>query len=145
MRIGELARRARCPVETVRYYEREGLLPEPERSGSNYRIYREAQLERLTFIRNCRGLDMTLEEIRQLLVLRDQPGANCSRVNQLIEAHLGHVRARIASLQALEAQLSALRHSCSGQPQCEILHQLNQADRLAVKACCSHVDSCHTR
>ena len=67
IKIGELARRTECQVETIRYYEKEGLLPEPTRSRGNYRLYGEAQVERLQFIRHCRSLDMTLGEVRALL------------------------------------------------------------------------------
>ncbi|WP_146053956.1 MerR family transcriptional regulator, partial [Pseudomonas syringae] len=73
MKIGELAKLTDTQVETVRYYEREGLLPAPARSDGNYRLYTQAHVERLSFIRNCRSLDMTLEEIRSLLNLRDSP------------------------------------------------------------------------
>lgn len=73
MKIGVLAKQADCPVETVRYYEREGLLPAPARTEGNYRLYSSEHLERLTFIRNCRTLDMTLDEIRRLLALMDSP------------------------------------------------------------------------
>ena len=72
MKIGELAKLTDCQVETIRYYERERLLPEPARSEGNYRLYTQAHVERLTFIRNCRSLDMTLEEIRSLLNLRQR-------------------------------------------------------------------------
>ena len=65
IKIGELARRAQCPAQTIRYYEHEGLLPEPIRTAGNYRVYSRAHIERLSFIRNCRSLDMTLDEIRQ--------------------------------------------------------------------------------
>ena len=80
MKIGELAARTDCAVETIRYYEREGLLPAPRRSAGNYRQYGETHLERLVFIRNCRVLDMTLQEIKQLLTLREQPRASCGGV-----------------------------------------------------------------
>ena len=73
MKIGELARLAGSNVETIRYYEREGLLPKPGRSEGNYRIYGPMHLERLTFIRHCRGLDMTLDEIRTLLHFKESP------------------------------------------------------------------------
>ncbi len=73
MKIGDLAKATDCAVETIRYYEREKLLPEPARSEGNYRMYTQAHVERLTFIRNCRTLDMTLDEIRSLLQLRDSP------------------------------------------------------------------------
>ena len=73
IRIGDLAKRSGCEVVTIRYYEKEGLLPKPARSGGNFRLYGEAHIERLQFIRHCRSLDMTLSEIRALLGLRDNP------------------------------------------------------------------------
>jgi Cd(II)/Pb(II)-responsive transcriptional regulator len=112
MKIGELSRGAATPVETIRYYEREGLLPEPPRNGSNYRIYGDEHLERLAFIRHCRTLDMTLDEIRVLLRFKDAPAADCGEVNQLLDEHLGHVEARIDELQALHRQLLHLRERC---------------------------------
>ncbi|MBE7374067.1 Cd(II)/Pb(II)-responsive transcriptional regulator [Pseudomonas lopnurensis] len=135
MKIGELARLTACPVETIRYYEREGLLDAPARSEGNYRIYDERHLERLTFVRNCRLLDMTLEEIRDLLRLRDRPEENCGGVNALIDAHISHVQARIASLLALREELLDLRRCCvtadDGQP-CGILQQLNLSGAVSL-------------
>ena len=113
MKIGELATATDCAVETIRYYEREGLLPEPARRESNYRLSTQAHVERLTFIRNCRTLDMTLDEIRSLLRLRDSPEGQCDSVNALIDAHIAHVQARIDGLQALQAQLLELRRQCT--------------------------------
>ncbi|MBB3104870.1 Cd(II)/Pb(II)-responsive transcriptional regulator [Azomonas macrocytogenes] len=130
-------------METIRYYEREGLLPQPERSSGNYRLYGDIHVERLTFIRNCRSLDMTLGEIRQLLGFRDQPLGNCANVNELIDEHIEHVSARIASLQILQAQLVELRKSCSGSQNCEILQQLNKAGSVVAENTCSHIGSCH--
>ncbi len=127
MKIGELARRTGCRVVTIRYYEREGLLPEPVRSQANYRLYGEAHAERLAFIRHCRALDMTLGEIRALLDCHDHPERPCQDVNDLIDAHLDHVAARIAQLQALERSLLALRARCRGQRsagECGILDAL---------------------
>ncbi len=127
MRIGELARQAGCKVETVRYYEREGLLAEPGRSGGNYRVYEGAHLERLAFIRNCRALEMSLEEIRALLRIRDGADPDCGAVNCLLEAHIGHVADRIARLEALQAELIALRETCRGiaaVERCGILREL---------------------
>lgn len=91
MKIGELAKLTDTQVETIRYYEREGLLPAPARSDGNYRLYTQAHMERLSFIRNCRSLDMTLEEIRNLLNLRDSPQDQCESVNALIDEHIEHV------------------------------------------------------
>lgn len=112
MRIGELARAASTPVETIRYYEREGLLPEAPRTAANYRVYGEAQLERLGFIRHCRSLDMTLDEIRVLLRFKDSPGEDCGVVNRLLDEHIGHVEERIRELNALRQQLRQLREQC---------------------------------
>ncbi|GIZ12509.1 Cd(II)/Pb(II)-responsive transcriptional regulator [Pseudomonas sp. NCCP-436] len=128
MKIGELAKKADCQVETIRYYEREGLLPAPARSEGNYRLYSSEHLERLVFIRNCRTLDMTLEEIRRLLALRDLPQESCAGVDGLVDEHIEHVEARIASLQALRRQLCELRERCRGGQEseaCGILRQLN--------------------
>ncbi|MFS0825409.1 Cd(II)/Pb(II)-responsive transcriptional regulator [Pseudomonas phoenicis] len=125
MKIGELAKLTDCAVETIRYYERERLLPEPARSEGNYRQYTQAHAERLTFIRNCRTLDMTLDEIRSLLNLRDSPEGQCGSVNALIDEHIEHVQARIDGLQALQRQLVELRQRCSEQgAECAILQRL---------------------
>lgn len=129
MKIGEVARQTGCQVETIRYYEREGLLPEPARSMSNYRMYGAAHVERLTFIRHCRALDMTLDEIRTLLRLRDRPESDCAAVNELIDEHIGHVEARLAQLSSLRESLIDLRARCQGEAEtggCGILRELAQ-------------------
>ncbi|SMC29396.1 Cd(II)/Pb(II)-responsive transcriptional regulator [Andreprevotia lacus DSM 23236] len=114
MKIGELAQAAQCSVETVRYYEKEGLLPEVGRTGGNYRNYGPEHVERLRFIRNCRALDMTHGEIRALLELAQAPNEGCESINQLIDEHIGHVDARIQELLHLKIQLAELRLRCSG-------------------------------
>lgn len=129
MKIGELAQRSDCQVVTIRYYEREGLLPEPARSEANYRIYNEAHAQRLAFIRHCRALDMTLEEIRTLLGLQEHPERSCGAVNALIDDHLAHVATRIAQLEKLEQSLVELRARCVGTfatSECGILDALKQ-------------------
>jgi len=146
MKIGELAARAGCAVETVRYYEREGLLAEPVRSAGNYRIYDERHLERLRFVRNCRSLDMAGEEIRQLLALREQPRQHCAGVNELVEEHIRHVQARIASLKSLEQHLLELRDSCSQQQpveECAIIRQLSEGEAAPVVEQPSHLGHSH--
>lgn len=127
MRIGELARQTRCRVETIRYYERAGLLPKPGRSGGNYRVYGREHGERLQFIRHCRSLDMTLDEVRALLGFRDAPTENCGAVNALLDEHIEHVASRIGELQELERQLKRLRKLCASvrsAKDCKILHEL---------------------
>ena len=134
MKISELAKAAHTQSETIRYYEREGLLPEPARTAANYRSYDSSHLERLAFIRHCRSLDMTLGEVRTLLHFKDAPEENCAEVNGLLDAHVGHVVQRIKELKALEKELRALRLQCAGsQPtaDCGILEGLEQASKLA--------------
>lgn len=146
MKIGELAKRTGCPVETIRYYEREGLLPEPARSEGNYRQYTLAHVERLSFIRHCRSLDMTQEEIRTLLALRDRPEADCGTANRLIDEHLHHVEVRIAELQALREQLRDLGSRCTvaGNSQaCGILRELEQPAPLSpIAEECAEAGTC---
>ena len=112
MRIGDLARHARCDVDTIRYYERAGLMPGPARSTNNYRLYSRAHLERLLFIRHCRALDITQREIRVLLALRETPQASCVEANRILDKHLRDVSARVDQLRWLEQQLKALRQRC---------------------------------
>ena len=127
MKIGALAQATGTPVETIRYYERESLLPTPSRTRGNYRYYTELHLERLLFIRHCRVLDMSHDEIRRLLQWRDHPLQECGNVNALIDSHILHLTERINALQALETQLRNLRMQCSAGrdvEQCGILRQL---------------------
>ena len=113
LKIGELAVKTGYTVEAIRYYERQGLLPAPARSGGNYRLYRGAHLERLRFIRHCRSLDMALDEIRTLLTFRDHPDQSCGAVNALLDRHIVEVADRIAQLRDLEKQLLGLRGLCT--------------------------------
>ena len=150
MRIGELARSTDCPVETIRYYEGAGLLPVAARSAGNYRLYGRPHVERLQFIRNCRFLDMTLDEIRTLLRFCEAPDKNCEEVNGLLDSHVGHVVERIAELKILERQLRELRRLC-GKPSaardCAILNQLACAGASASqrKHASGHVHGAHGR
>lgn len=112
MKIGELSRSTGTAVETIRYYEREGLLPGTVRTEGNFRVYGAAHLERLQFVRHCRGLDMSLDEVRVLLRFKDDPASDCGDVNALLDEHIEHVSQRIRELRALEKQLKALRDRC---------------------------------
>jgi Cd(II)/Pb(II)-responsive transcriptional regulator len=129
MKIGDLARRFNVPVETIRYYERENLLPLPDRTASNYRVYGPAHADRLRFIVNCRALDMTLDEIRSLLAYHDRPTEDCGEVTWLLDEHIGHVADRITELRRLETQLRALRSACrhgKSSGDCGILRSLRE-------------------
>ncbi|ARV19569.1 Mercuric resistance operon regulatory protein [Curvibacter sp. AEP1-3] len=112
MKIGELAQVAQCTVETVRYYEKAGLLPEPARTPGNFRMYGPEHVERLRFIRNCRALDMSQEEIHTLLDLADQLADGCGAINAVFDQHIAHVNERIRELTHLKQQLGALRERC---------------------------------
>ena len=128
-RIGELALSLGVPVETIRHYEHEALLPKPARSGGNYRLYSQTERERLEFILNCRALDMTLQEIRSLLRLRDAPEQGCAEVNKTLDEHIEHVAERIRVLRGLQGQLKSLRTRCetpSTASACGILQELSE-------------------
>jgi DNA-binding transcriptional MerR regulator len=112
MRIKELSQAARVPVDSIRHYEKAGLLHAPTRSGNGYRRYAEADLQRLRFIRNCRALDMSLDEVRTLLGFVDRPPADCAPVDGVIAEHLAHVRERLDGLRTLERQLELLVQAC---------------------------------
>lgn len=140
MKIGELAKETGCPVETIRYYEREGLLRPAERTDGNYRVYSKAEIERLSFIRDCRSLDMTLDEIGQLLSFRDAPEKYCTGVNKLLDEHIGHVAERVAELQTLEQQLTKLRRLCrktQKAKECGILKRLGKG-RVRMQTAGTH-------
>ena len=129
MKIGELAKAAKCSVETIRYYEKQGLLPKPERSGKNYRFYEANLLQRLVFIRNCRMLDMSQREIAALLNLMDNFAGDCDSVNALLEEHISHVDLRITELKRLKGKLVGLRQKCRGKTKvndCGILRGISQ-------------------
>ena len=131
MKIGETARQAGCKVVTIRYYEQERLLPAPERSGGNYRLYSEEDIERLKFIRHCRKHDMRLDEIRKLLAYRDAPDQDCVWVSELLDAHVSNVNAQIESLLHLKSYLQDLRKRCSGggsAATCGIMQGLNDIE-----------------
>jgi Cd(II)/Pb(II)-responsive transcriptional regulator len=141
MKIGELATRAACDVQTVRFYEREGLLEEPAREASGYRNYEERHLTRLNFIRHCRSLDIPLLEVRQLLQFAAQPDRSCGQVNELLDQHIALVSQRVHALQALQGQLVALRETCDGDGThaCAILESFVSAAQQHACACHAHV------
>jgi len=128
MRIGELANAAKCSVETVRFYEKEGLLPKTERGTNNYRVYGSRHARQLRFIRNCRALDISHEEVRTLLRLMEESDRSCGSVDAILDNHIEQVNARISELEQLKGQLVALRKRCRWQSkvrECRILHSLS--------------------
>jgi Cd(II)/Pb(II)-responsive transcriptional regulator len=143
MRIGELAQKAGVEVQTVRYYEREGLLEAPARTGSGYRAYGPQHLERLNFVRHCRSLDMPLAEIKRLIDLSRNKAVSCDEVDGLVRAHLQRVRMKREALEALEAQLSTLAAQCAHGHRvadCGILEELIHAAHGEACACHPHAE-----
>lgn len=146
LKIGELASHTASSVETIRFYEKQKLLPVPARSMGNYRLYDASHVERLQFIRHCRSLDMTLDEVRALLGFRDQPNEDCAGVNDLLDRHIAHVARRIKELKSLQGQLKELRKQCSASHtvrECGILHELGQGESGVAVNLGSHAGGCH--
>ena len=126
MKIGQLSEQTDCKIETIRYYEKIGLLPEPLRTESGYRKYSEDHLKRLIFIRRSRELGFTIEEIRALLKLVDSRDYTCSDVREIAMEHIADIRNKIADLKKLEKTLSQIAAQCSGDstPECPIVEAL---------------------
>ncbi len=148
--IGKLAKRAGVSTDTVRFYERCGLLKPPERTASNYRVYPEKEVRRLQFIVRAKNLGFTLNEIKDLLTLRGDPNATKGQVKALAEAKIADLKARIAEMQRILATLIRITETCSGEgptDDCPILaamegnekHPCIHAD--AEESCCGHHSS----
>jgi MerR family mercuric resistance operon transcriptional regulator len=126
--IGEMSRRTGCNIETIRYYERIGLLPLPPRRG-RYRRYGAGDVGRLAFVRRARELGFRLDEVRALLDLAVEGQGACAEVRGLAAAHLADVRAKIADLRAMERALAAAVHQCDAgeTPGCPLIAALSSA------------------
>ena len=112
MAIGELARATGAKAETIRYYERIGLLPRPSRTAANYRSYGAAELARLSFIRRARALGFSIEQVSELLELSDCSERSCEAVDALAKEHLATIDAKIADLSALQRELADVIGQC---------------------------------
>lgn len=128
MKIGEVAAASGCHLETVRYYERIGLLPRPVRTASGYRAYDTGDAERLRFITRGRDLGFSLDEIRSLMRLADDPALSCEQVDQLARHHLAEIKARQAELRRMARELEQTIAGCGGghRASCAILGALQQ-------------------
>jgi MerR family mercuric resistance operon transcriptional regulator len=123
---GELAKHTGCNLETIRYYEKIGLMPDPPRGATGYRVYDESHVRRIRFILRARELGFALEEVRGLLQLVDDGNQTCGEVKARTEKHLADVRAMIADLRRIERVLATTAASCSGDdvPDCPVLEAL---------------------
>jgi len=136
MKISELSRASGVEVETIRYWEKSGLLPAPARQANGYRHYGAAELERLAFVRHCRALDMPLADVRRLVDLLEGGGGDPGQTDALVARHLAQVRSRLAGLQQLERQLAAL------QARCDADHAAHECGVLSELVAAAHGEAC---
>ncbi len=114
LRVGQVARRAGVHVETIRFYERKGLLPEPRRTRSGYRVYTEETVHRLAFIRQAKALGFSLREIAELLSLKVEPGATCGMVRERVTRKIEEIDHKVRELRRMRAALQRLARACEG-------------------------------
>jgi MerR family copper efflux transcriptional regulator len=134
--IGKIARQAALGIETVRFYEKQGLLLEPQRSSSNYRLYPEEEVARLRFIKRAKELGFSLREVRELLQLHDDPQATKGEVRERTEAKIADIRKKIADLSRMLAALETLVAACDGHGpvmECPILQALEGPEDFDTK------------
>ena len=134
--IGELSKRTGVNIETIRYYEKSGVMPNPPRTAAGYRVYNEDHLNRLTFIRRCRQLGFAMIEIQELLSLVDARGYTCGEVQAMTLEHAEMVKQKIRDLQRLEKTLRSISSQCTGKkvPECPIIDALlDPNDHLAIR------------
>jgi Cd(II)/Pb(II)-responsive transcriptional regulator len=128
MKIGQLADKTGLSIQTIRFYERKKLLSAPQRTQSNYRLYSDEALKQLLFIKQCRALDMTIEEISLVLETRANPDNSCESVNATIDKHIEDIESRIIELNALQKTLLSFRSACEDDKKvkdCGVLQQLD--------------------
>ena len=128
MKIGQLADKTGLSIQTIRFYERKALLAAPQRTQSNYRLYSDEALKQLLFIKQCRALDMTIEEISLVLETRANPDNSCESVNATIDKHIKDIESRIIELNALQKTLLSFRSACEDDKKvkdCGVLQQLD--------------------
>ena len=129
--IGDLARTTGVNVETIRYYERAGILPRPDRTAAGYRLYSSADVGRLHFVRRARELGFSLDQVRELLGLADDPARPCDEIDAVARTHLAEVEAKLTQLEALRSELDHLLMQCRGGQvgDCRIVEALNGGTR----------------
>lgn len=125
--IGHLARQTGTKVETIRFYEKNGLLPEPSRTEGNYRAYEPEHLNRLSFIRRARDLGFSLDQVRALLTLADDRTQPCAAVDAIANEHRAEIDKKIRDLQALKAELDRIidQCTCGTVAECQIIETLS--------------------
>lgn len=126
--IGKVSLETGCHVETIRYYEKEGLVPAPRRSEGGHRLYSRELVHRLNFVRRSRELGFSMEEIRQLLAIVDGDHVSCEKVKTIADTHIQDIQSKILDLKKMEATLVDLSNQCSGMdaPECPIVEALQR-------------------
>ena len=129
MKIGEIAKRTGLKIETVRFYEAEGLIGPPSRSGGNYRVYDLAQLDRLSFIKRSRDLGFTLDQVRALLRLADDPRGSCAEADEIAASHIEVIDRKLADLASLRAEIATWGGTCTASTvaECKVIDALSSA------------------
>ena len=147
VKISEAAAASGCHLETIRYYERVGLVAPPSRTGSGYRAYNQSDVDRLRFISRGRELGFSLEEIRSLLRLSDDPKLSCGDVDMLARAHLADVHQRIAELTRMAGELERVIAQCAGGERgtCTILGALRRTGNDPISCADRITPSCASR
>lgn len=134
MKIGDIAKMTGLKVETVRFYEGEGLIDAPRRSGGNYRVYNQSQLDRLSFIKRSRDLGFTLDQVRNLLRLADDPRGPCEQADAMATRHIEAVDRKLADLQALRSEIIKLAGNCDATTiaDCRLIDALSRTVRAPM-------------
>lgn len=144
--IGTVAKQTGCTVPTIRYYEEIGLLPPADRSDSGQRLYGDAAARRLSFIRRCRDFGFSIEQVRELVSLVDEPERPCTEVRDIAAVHLGEVQKKLKELRELETSLASFVNSCNvacaggASVDCTILEDLalpKSAAEIRIRGCCA--------
>lgn len=135
MSIGALSKQSGVNIETIRYYERIGIMPAPARSSGGYRMYAPSHLKRLIFVRRGRELGFSIEELRELLRLVDGHAYTCVQIHELTLEHVASIRRKIADLRRLQSVMNEMAAQCSGDqiPECPIIDALFDARPLLRK------------
>lgn len=126
--IGELSKRTGCHIETIRYYEREGILPAPPRTAAGHRVFSDRHLNCLTFVRRCRALGFSLSRIQKLLNLGENETDSCSKVREYALVQVAEIRRKIEALSHMEKALSSMVDQCTGGPVCPVIDTLSEPE-----------------
>lgn len=130
--IGQVSKVTGCNIETIRYYEKEGVMPAPRRSPGGHRLYSKSLVERLSFIRRSRELGFSVAEIRELLQIVDRDQVSCQKVKSIADAHIADIARKISDLNRMKKTLKDLSSQCSGRdvPYCPIIETMWKMGKL---------------